>query len=162
MLGLIVFCTVAIAQDGKEAKKQNKKQRYENLKTLVNGQNFEFTGRTANAQKGLQVDLTTRSNFLRINKGSAAADMPYFGRTYSGTAYAGGGGIIFDGPMEGYTVTFNDKKKSVSVQFKVKGKKDIFTCYLTISGTNTASLSINSQQRQSIRYSGYVSDNQGK
>ena len=84
--------------------------------------------------------------------------MPYFGRAYSGGYSSSDGGIIFDGPMETYDVSTNDKKRRVTIKFKVKGTDDTYTCTLTVSGINNASLSVISNKRQSISYTGYLSE----
>ena len=149
----------ATAQDSKkEAKELKKEEQYQGLLRLINTQQYAFRGNKANPQNGPQIDLTTRDNFLRINKENAVADMPYFGRAYSGGYSASGGGVKFDGPMETYEVNKNDKKRQVTIQFKVIGKDDTFTCTLTVSGINNASLSVTSNKRQTISYTGMISE----
>jgi hypothetical protein len=64
----------------------------------------------------------------------------------------------FDGPMETYDVSANDKKRRITIKFKVKGSDDTYTCTLTVSGINNASLSVISNKRQSISYTGSVSE----
>lgn len=156
---LLCFQLTSIAQNSKkEAKELKKEEQYQNLLKLVDSKQYAFQGRKANPQKGPQVDLTTRSNFLRIDKEKAAADMPFFGRAYSGGYSSSDGGIKFDGHMESYDVSKNDKKRRVIIKFKVKGVDDTFTCTLTVSGINSASLSVISNKRQSISYTGAISD----
>ena len=68
--------------------------------------------------------MTTNPNFLRIKSDKGSADMPYFGRAYSGGYSGSDGGIKFDGPFESYDVTKNDKKQRIVIKFKVKGSGD--------------------------------------
>ena len=84
--------------------------------------------------------------------------MPYFGRAYSGGYSTGGAGIEFNGQMESYDVNKNDKKRRVTIKFKVKGKDDSYACTLTVSGLNSASLSVSSNKRQTISYNGEISE----
>ena len=149
----------AIAQDSKkEAKELKKEEQYQSLLNLIDTQHYTFRGSKANPQKGPQVDLTTRDNFLIIKEGNASADLPYFGRAYSGGYSASDGGVEFDGQMEAYEVSKNDKKRRATIKFKVKGTDDTFTCTLTVSSLNNTSLSIISNKRQTISYTGSISE----
>jgi len=149
----------AIAQKSKkETKELEKEEQYQSLLNLINTQQYAFRGSKANPQKGTPIDLTTRDNFLRIKDNNASAYLPYFGRAYSGGYSTSDGGVKFDGQMEDYEVNKNDKKRRVTIKFKVKGSNDNFTCTLTISSLNSASLSIISIKRQSISYTGSISE----
>ena len=59
--------------------------------------------------------------------------------------------------MEKYELTENDKKKRLTIKFKVKGKDDTYNCILTVSSMENVSLSINSNKRESISYQGTIS-----
>ena len=149
----------SMAQNSKkEAKEQKKEEQYQQIIELVQSESYEFEGRKANPQKGPQVDLTTRSNFLRIDSGNATADMPYFGRAFSGGYSSSDGGIKFDGPMEAYDVQRNEKKKRLTIKFEVKGSDDTYNCMLSISSLSSASLSVTSNKRQVISYTGTVKE----
>jgi len=153
---ICVFVLTSMAQDSKkEAKNQEREKQYKQIQDLVNSETYEFTGRKANPQKGRQVDLTTRPNFMRINTGNASADMPYFGRAFS-AGYGTGGGVVFDGPMENYDIQKDDKKRRILIKFKVKGSDDTYTCTLTISSMKSASLSVSSNKRTVINYTGVM------
>lgn len=142
----------------KEDKEKKKQEHYEQIQALVESGKYEFIGRKANPQKGRQIDLTTRSNFLRISSEKASADMPYFGRAYSGGYSSSDGGIKFDGPMENLEVQQNDKKRRVIIKFKVKGTVDMYTCTLSISSLENSSLSVSSNKKQGISYTGTIKE----
>ena len=147
------------AQDSKkESKDLEKEEQYTSLVNLINSEQYIFKASKANPQKGTQIDLTTRDNFLIINKENASADMPYFGRAYSGGYSTSDGGVKFDGPMETYEVSTNDKKRRLTIKFKIKGPDDTYTCTFTVSGINNASLSVISNKRQTISYIGSISE----
>lgn len=84
--------------------------------------------------------------------------MPYFGRAYSGGYSSSDGGIKFDGMMENYDVQQNDKKRRITVKFKVKGTDDTYNCTLSISSMESASLSISSNKKQAISYTGFIQE----
>jgi len=84
--------------------------------------------------------------------------MPYFGRAFSGGYSSSDGGIKFDSNMKTYDVTKNDKKRRITIKFEVKGTDDTYKCTLIVSGLNSASLSVISNKRQSISYTGMISE----
>ena len=156
---IFLFSTTVFAQDSKKEDKDKKKQeQYQKILDLVKAEKYEFTGRKANPPQGRQIDLTTRYNFLRINEENGTAEMPYFGRAFSGGYSSSDGGIKFDGPIENYDVQQNDKKRRITVKFKVKGTDDTYSCTLSISSMESASLSISSNKRQAISYNGFIQE----
>lgn len=150
--------TVFAQNSKKEAKEKKKQEQYEKIRSLVQSGKYEFIGRKANPQSGRQIDLTTRSNFLRINGENAAAEMPFFGRAYSGGYSSSDGGIKFDGPMEDFDIQQNDKKRRVVIKFKVRGTGDTYSCTLSISSMESASLSVSSNKKQGISYTGVIQE----
>ncbi|MCG8310980.1 MAG: DUF4251 domain-containing protein [Cytophagales bacterium] len=154
---LLVFSIVGLSQDAeKESKEQKKERQYQQILDLVNSGSYEFTAQRANPQKAPTIDLTTRPNFLRIKEEIASADMPYFGRAFSG-GYGSSGGIEFDAAMDTYDIQKNDKKRRLVIKFKVKGTDDTYSCILTISGMESASLTVSGNKRQGISYTGKMS-----
>ncbi len=152
---LFAFMTAGLAQN---AKKQKKQDRYQKVLELIQSKNFEFVGRKANPQGTRQIDLTTRINFLRIKGEKAIANMPYFGRAFSGGYGQGDGGINFDAPYESFNLEKNDKKHRVTITFRVKGDSDTYNCSLIITSFDNATLTISSNRRQTISYYGDVSE----
>jgi hypothetical protein len=149
----------SIAQDvKKDVKKIKKEEQYQDLLRLINTQQYAFRGDKALPQSGPQIDLTTRDNFLRIDGENAVAYLPYFGRAYSAGYSSGDGGVEFDGPVETFDVNKNDKKRRITIDFEVKGSDDTFRCTLTVSGNRSASLTVISNKRQAIRYTGVISE----
>lgn len=154
---VLCICFSSNAQNSKkEDKELQKEENYQSMLKLINTEHYGFRGSKAKPQVGSQIDLTTRSNQLIINNGSASADLPYFGRAYSGGYSSSGGGIKFDGEMESYDVDLNDKKQKAIIKFKIKGTDDTYTCSLSITGSNSAFLSVGSNKRQIITYTGII------
>jgi len=147
------FGKYAMAQD---SKKEKRAAQYEEMMELIDSEKYEFIGFKANPQRGPQIDLTTRQNFLSIQSGDATADMPYFGRAYSDGYSSSDGGIKFNGPMESYKVKKNENKHRVTIKFKVKGIDDTYNCTLSASNMANASLSISSNKKSTISYFGKI------
>ena len=156
---LSFICMSGTAQDVRKGEKKIKKEeQYQNLLKLINTQQYAFRGDKALPQSGPQIDLINNDNFLRINKENATADMPYFGRAYRAGYSTSDVGVKFDGPMLSYAVNQNDKKHRITINFNVKVPDDTYRCTLTVSSMNSASLSVISDRRQIIRYTGVISE----
>ncbi|MDZ7606189.1 MAG: DUF4251 domain-containing protein [Cyclobacteriaceae bacterium] len=117
LLILISIISLAKAQD---AKTQKKKVNYDKVLAVIESGKFEFVALKANPQGGRQIDLTTNPNFLRVRGNAGEADMPYFGRSFSG-GYGTGGGIEFSGEFMEYSVEKNDAKFRVVIIFSIRG-----------------------------------------
>jgi hypothetical protein len=147
---------VSFAQESKkEAKNRQKAEQYKIMLQLIQSGKFEFIGRRATTQKGNQIDLSSRANFLRIDDGNASASMPYFGVARN-AAYGSSGGIEFDGKPENYRVEENDKKFKAIIKFRIKEKAEVYDCTLTITTVENVSFSVISSVRSSISYQGRV------
>jgi len=145
------------AQDSKKEQKQKKKlAKFENTMELLASKNYQFTGKFAIPQKGRQVDLASRPNFMKIMGDSGKAQIPYFGVAHSGGYPGADGGIVFDSELEEYKVVENDKKLRVTVTFRIKGKGETYDCTLQAGSIENASLSVMSSRRGSIRYTGII------
>ena len=144
--------------DKKAQQHQQKEARYQQLQALVESGQYVFSGRFALPQKGRQVDLSSRPNYLRIKGREAEASLPYFGVAYNSSGYGSGGGagINFTGVTEGYKVEENKKKYRLMVSFRVRGERESYTCRLIISGAENALLSVTGTNRQPISYKGSI------
>ncbi len=143
------------SQTKKEQRQQRKIEEYNASKALVETKHYVFSANKAIPQRGGSIDLTTNSNFLRVNDSISEASLPFFGQAYN-IAYGGPGGIKFKGEPTGYSVKENTKKQSLEVSFRVKGDADVFDCILTINSKTSVTLSVTSQQRDHIFYYGAI------
>ena len=114
----------------------------DDIMELIETKKYEFIKRFSN-----------ETDFLRIKSNQAIADLPHIGRVFSGITT---GGIRFDGTIKNYKVELDTKKNKVRVNFKVKGYDDTYTCTLLISSLDSVSLSIASNNRPVIYYSGHI------
>ncbi len=155
LLICILTTGMVLVSQAQETKEQKKQAKYDKVVAIVEAGKFEFIGRKANPQGGRQIDLTSNPNFLRIDGKKGIADMPYFGRAFSG-GYGSTAGIEFDSELIEYTVEKNDAKYRVTIKFQVKGSDDTYKGTLDITTLENVSLTISSNKKQTINYSGSI------
>ncbi len=145
------------------------------LRDLINSQNLEFRAEWANpmASQGLYaisnagllppgsnvgaIQITGTNNFLKMQGDTITANLPYFGeRRLGGGGYGGNTGIEFNGVPNAYQQTYDAEKNRLEISFEIGDKTEDYDVRLTIFPNKTAGLSVNSSQRNSIRYTGAV------
>jgi hypothetical protein len=157
---LILFSflvSVGFAQEKtkKQLKEEQKAEKQKQVEAMVNAKEFVFTGRTAMPTGYKSVNLTTSTNYVKFHPEQIESYMPYYGRAYSGVGYGSDSGLKFEGNPEEYTVTKG--KKNFLISAIVKGERDTFRLTLSVSFSGSATLTINSNNRSSISYSGEIS-----
>jgi hypothetical protein len=159
-LSMIFLLTVHLSfAQTKEEKKKNKEEKakieYEATKLLIDSGTYNFIATWAIAQNGRRIDLTTNSGYLKINKDTAEADLPYFGIAQV-ASYGGNGGIKFNNENVTYIIEPNDKKQNIIIQFKANHKSEALNLTLSVFKSGNASLNVSSSKRNSISYDGRV------
>jgi hypothetical protein len=139
----------------KELKEERKIEKQKQTEALVNSKEFLFTARTAMPQGGRSINLATNPGSVKFHPELIRSDMPYFGKVTGSVPYGGGGGMKFEGKPEGYTVTA--KKNGYQVNAVVKGENDTYRLSLSVSPEGSSSLSVTSNNRSVITYSGEIS-----
>jgi hypothetical protein len=138
----------------KELKAERKIALQKQIDSLVNSREFVFIGTFAHPQGQRSVNLASNSNFMKFYTDSISSDMPFYGKAYN-VGYGGDSGLKFAGKAEKYTV--KKEKKNYQIDAVVKGDHDSFQIFLSVSFSGGASLSINSNNRNPISYSGDIS-----
>lgn len=141
-------------KSGTRNKDENTPGKKEQTEMLINSRDFVFQARRAIPSQGNSVDLTTNRSYIIFNPDFIESYMPFFGRAYSGVGYGSDTGLHFRGQPENFTV--EKRKKNYQVSVTVKGETDNFRLFLTVSQDGTASLTINSNNRQAISYIGDI------
>lgn len=131
-------------------------QELEDMEKLVESGNFLFIADRAFPSGGSSVDLLNRPNEVEFSGENARGHLAYFGRSHNAaSAYTqDGGGIRFDGEMMKKDI--KTKKKKIMLSFTMKGDRDQYSCFLSISASGSASLSVNSNNQSSINYNGVI------
>ncbi len=136
-------------------KKEEQKKQFQEIVELVQKGVFIFEARRAFPQGGASIDLTTNYGFVKVNVEEAKGHLPFFGRAYS-VDFGGGGGIIFDGKMKDLKIERHPRRMRILYSFEVKNN-DTYRLSMDIGLNGNATLSVNSNNRSTISYSGEIS-----
>lgn len=153
-LSFLMLTGFAQEKTKQQLKEEKKLAQQKEVDEIINSKEFEFEGQKAYPQGGRTIDLTTNANYLRFKNDSIYSEMPFFGRAYSGVAYGGGGGLDFKGAIKNYSV--EKKEKKYIIKGEVRDASDNYTVYLTVFFDKGASMTISSNNRASINYSGRI------
>lgn len=111
-------------------------------------------------QGGLQggfIDLHGDNYDLVITPDSVVAFLPYYGRAYTAPINQTDGGIKFTSKKFAYTTT-KRKKGSWDVEIDVKDANEGYRLSLNIGKTGNTTLSVRSNNRQSVTFNGYLKE----
>ena len=135
-------------------KKEKKDEEFKEMTSLIESGRYLFTVKSVQPT-GSRTIHTTSLYTLEANDSTYKAYLPYFGRAYQ-ASYGGEGGIDFDASPENLKLTLNEKKRMINIEFEIRAQNDKYSCFLSVGSSGYGTLSINSQNRQPISYSGTV------
>jgi len=158
---LVIFAlgiTAISAQEKskKQLKEEKKIEKQKQVEQMVNSKSFVFNAKTAMPTGYKTVNISTDSYRVKFLPEFIDSYLPYFGTAYSGVGYGGDTGLKFSGKPEEYTVTAG--KKNYQVNAVVKGERDTFKIAVSVTFSGSASLTITSNNRSTITYSGDISE----
>jgi hypothetical protein len=141
---------VANAQEKNEASAQQ----------LIESKNFVFKAETVTPSRGRFRQLTSEYDLV-VAGDTVTAFLPYFGRAFSAPINPTDGGIKFTSSDFQY-VTEKRKKDGWEIVITPKDAQDVQTLYLTVFDNKKASLRVNSLNRESITFNGYIQEGKQK
>lgn len=133
---------------------QNKKDKKEQIKSIVEAQNYVFKAQTALPTSGATRQLTGDFD-LRVSKDTIVSDLPYFGRAYTAPLNPSEGPLRFTSTDFQYSVA-NRKKGGWEVTITPKDVHDPRQLSMSIFDNGSASVIVTSYNRQPISFNGYV------
>jgi len=133
---------------------QHKKDKKVEIKNIVEARNYVFKAQTALPTAGSTRQLTSDYD-LQVSKDTIVSDLPYFGRAYTAPLNPSEGPLRFTSTDFQYAVS-NNKKGGWNVTITPKDLQDPRQLTLTIFDNGTASVVVNSYNRQPISFNGYV------
>lgn len=136
---------------GQDIEKEPGKEKQTEL--LLERREFVFRANRALPSGGSSIDLTTNPNYVKFSPDHVESYMPFFGRAYSGVGF-GDTGLHFEGKPEDFIV--EKKRRNYQVSATVRGERDIFRLFLTVTPKGDANLTITSNNRESISYRGGI------
>jgi hypothetical protein len=146
----------AFSQAGKQEENNDATQsaRAEQVEMLMNSRQFVFHARRAEPSGGNSIDLTTNPNYVKFDTDMIESSLPFFGRAYSGVGYNSGDGLHFRGKPDAYTV--EKKKNNWEISASVSTANDNYKLYLSVTPQGFASLSVSSNNLETISYAGEI------
>jgi hypothetical protein len=99
------------------------------------------------------IDITSHNSYVSFSPGLIESSMPFFGRAYSGVGY-GDTGLHFTGKPDEFTI--KKQKNSYRITASVKGDNDYFRLNLSVTQQGYATLSISSNNRETISFTGEI------
>lgn len=146
-LALIAGTTSVSAQNKKEKKEEIARQ----VKEAINSNHYIIEVDRMLPMGGESRTLTSEYS-VEIRNDSVISYLPYFGKAYN-IPYGGGKGLIFKDALAEYMAEYHKKGKA-EIKFTVRTDEDRFTYRITIFPNASASISVNSNNRQPISYQG--------
>ncbi|MEP6711613.1 MAG: DUF4251 domain-containing protein, partial [Ferruginibacter sp.] len=125
-------------------------------KNLVDSQRYIFIAESVSPLGSERRQLTS-AYFLQVTKDTITCDLPYFGRAYTASIGVSAGGFQFTSTEFDYKISAG-KKKRENVDIKIKDTYDTKQLSLVVFENGYASLNVISNNRQSISYSGYITE----
>ena len=89
---------------------------------------------------------------IKVSGDRITSHLPYFGKAYS-LPYGGGEGLIFEGTMTGYEVKYG-RQGEAKINFSVRTDEDLYKFNLTIFPNGSSTISIHTNNKQSISFNG--------
>jgi hypothetical protein len=151
LLSFTGIINTASAQDDKQTKQQKKQ---DEIKQKVESQHYAFIAQTA-IPMGMRIRQLSTDYEFKVGKDTLEAYLPYYGRAYSATIGTSDGGINFKTTDFTYKST-PTKKGGWNITITPKNAGDTRQVTLNITSTGYASLQVNSNNKQSISFNGYI------
>jgi len=153
----LICLAISILAGSFMAKAQKKSP--DEIKKIVESQNYVFKAQWANPQASISRQLTSDYD-LTIAGDTVISYLPYFGRAYVAPIDPSEGGIRFTSTKFDYKLSQNGK--SWKVMIKPKDSPGVQQLYLEIFDNGNATLQVVSTDRQAISFNGYVEENKAK
>lgn len=154
MVILLTANSLAYSQETRrEQRKIREKERAEEITKLIAERDLGFIAQFAYPMGGSSIFLTSEYT-LDIEENKVTSFLPYFGRAYYVEYGSREGGIKFS--EEAASIEWKKEKRDYAAIIEVKTQKDNYRLRLTITSSGFATLDVNSNNRQSIRFSGIV------
>jgi hypothetical protein len=155
---VILFCFLVssgVAQEPvKKTKQELKLEKQKETEEMLNSKTFVFVASTAFPSGGRSTSITSGASTVKFTPELITSNLPFFGTTTRPTGYGTDSGMKFEGKPEEYTM--EKKKSGYEIRLVVNTTDDSYRISLTAGSDGYASLSIYSNNRSSMSYSGDI------
>ncbi|MBK0370036.1 DUF4251 domain-containing protein [Flavobacterium agrisoli] len=150
---LCVQMNMAQEKSKKEIKAEKELQKQKEIETLVQSKTFEFDANFVQPLGRRDLNIQGEQYVVEYKPAEIKSYLPYFGRGYN-VGYGGDTGLKFTGKPENFTI--EKKKKYYLIKTTVKGENDVFNLSLSVYFQGSATLTVTSNQRDAISYTGTI------
>jgi len=155
LVALMMLMTISLTAEEKKSRKERKAERKaqleEQTKQILAEEAWYFSATQMLPSKGASRTIMNYSVILR--DGNIDSYLPYMGRAYSGGYNGNDSPLVFEAPIEDYSIT-ETKKGGSKIVFKTKNKGETVEFTLSVSASGSATLNVNSTNRQNISFFG--------
>ena len=156
IIALLMVSVVTVnANEKKEARKQKKAEKeakiVEQTRNIVEEEAWYFNATQMSPSRGQSRSIMDYS--VIIKEGTLYSYLPYQGRAYTGGYGGTDSPLIFEAPIEEYSVS-EGKKGSYLIKIKVKNKNETVDYAINVSSKGSASVSVQSTNRTHISFNG--------
>jgi hypothetical protein len=157
LISILLTLGVCAQKAERKSRKAIKAEResiiFAKIDSMIMAKDFNFVARSANPMQMQAVQLTSEYH-LKVNGDSVFVFLPYYGRAYQADFSSTDGGIKLADAMKAYTV--KQQKSNYEIRFEAENRRDTYRFYLTIGKGGYASLTVNSNHRQTIIFNGVI------
>ena len=151
----IIALSVLSVSNAQDAKQDKKAKQEAQIKQIVDSQHYVFRAQTA-YPLGRQSVLLTSEYDLKITKDEVVSYLPYYGRAYAATPGSIDNGLNFTTKNFEYKSTPTKKDDGWEIVIKPKDTQQAREMLLTAFKNGSANLTVNSNDKQTISFSGYI------
>jgi hypothetical protein len=128
------------------------------LERVVTSKNFRFDAAQAEpiGSRVSRIDLTGRNAYMTMKGDDVQLELPYFGQRQVATMGVVDQGMRLEGKATDVSTKRNEKNNHYDLDFKTRNQSESLQCNLRVFSGMRAVLTINSNQRNSIRYEGVL------
>jgi hypothetical protein len=102
------------------------------------------------------IQLIGIPNFIKVYGDSVSGYLPFYGERQFGGGLTSNTGIEFKGIPNKYDQTYNETKERYDIAFEISDKMERYQVNISLFPNRSANVSVNSNQKNSIRYIGTV------
>lgn len=161
LAAILLFALVAPASGQKSSKEEKNSQTekaFQMTRKLIESKKFKIEINRVFPTNGQDVSRFSPRGEIIVKDTIAQGRLPFFGRAYS-LPYGEDGGIEFDNRIKDEKIKFVEKKKKKSIiyTFTVASRNDQYQFTIEAAGSDACTVSMNSNNRTHISYSGTIS-----
>jgi hypothetical protein len=106
-----------------------------------------------------RINLGENSNYFKMKGDSVFIQLPYYGERQVVKTYGQAEGVVYEGLANDLKVNRNSEKNYYDIDFTAKDRGETFICNFRLYGGQRGLLTVQSNQRNQIRYDGTITVN---